>query len=532
MINSLYTAKSGLSTSKYSVDVTSNNIANENTTGYVKRTVNTSELPELENDIGNGVSFDGVTRNTNVYLYDKLVSQNSLASYYEQEDSILSNLEIMFSETESSGFSTTLSTFFNSIESLRADSTNLIYQNDLATQAQSLVDGLQSLNDELNSALDTTTQQLEDQVDTVNNILEQIVYLNKQIVESNTDSNDLLDKRDALEKELSNYVDIEIDRDSETYNLKIAGVNVIFNNTNLHEVSISENNIAQKDIYNSSDLDDSNFSDGDEISIVLNGTTTLTLSANVSGTTENELKNQIINEINTNSKFSDYTAYLDSSNNLVIKSNIEGEEGEFDIAISVNNSEISKSANSKEASNSVSLAVYNNELSLTGGSLKAITQELTSSTSNIYAYKNSLDSFAKALVDTVNSSSETPLFKGSSVDTLSFDKDSITSLTNEDLENLAEIQWNENITIGNISTSFSEFYQNLLVTVSSNVENNNFKLESQNAIVNSLESTYNNLTKVDPDEEMINLLQYQAAYEANAKVITAVDEMLQTLLNM
>ena len=532
MINSLYTAKSGLTTSKYSVDVTSNNIANENTTGYVKRTVNTSELPELENDIGNGVSFDGVTRNTNVYLYDKLVSQNSLASYYEQEDSILSNLEIMFSETESSGFSTTLSTFFNSIESLRADSTNLIYQNDLATQAQSLVDGLQSLNDELNSALDTTTQQLEDQVDTVNNILEQIVYLNKQIVQSNTASNDLLDKRDALEKELSNYVDIEIDRTSDTYNLKIAGVNVIFNNTNLHEVSISENNIAQKDIYNSSDLDDSNFSDGDEISIVLNGTTTLTLSANVSGATENELKNQIINEINTNSKFSDYTAYLDSSNNLVIKSNIEGEEGKFDIAISVNNSEISKNANSKEASNSVSLAVYNNKLSLTGGSLKAITQELTSSTSNIYAYKNSLDSFAKALVDTVNSSSETPLFKGSSVDTLSFDKDSITSLSNEDLESLAKIQWNKNITIGNTSTSFSEFYQNLLVTVSSNVENNNFKLESQNAIVNSLESTYNNLTKVDPDEEMINLLQYQAAYEANAKVITAVDEMLQTLLAM
>ena len=172
MINSLYTAKSGLSTSKYSVDVTSNNIANENTAGYVKRTVNTSELPELENDIGNGVSFDGVTRNTSVYLYDKLVSQTNVASYYEQEDSILSNLEIMFSETETSGLSTTLSTFFNSVESLRADSTNLIYQNDLATQAQSLVDGLQTLNDELNDALDTTTQKLEDQVDTVNNILE------------------------------------------------------------------------------------------------------------------------------------------------------------------------------------------------------------------------------------------------------------------------------------------------------------------------------------------------------------------------
>ena len=533
MINSLYIAQSGLNASKYSVDVTSNNIANENTAGYVKRTVNTSELPELENDIGNGVSFDGVTRNTSVYLYDKLVSQSSLSSYYEQENSTLSEIEIMFSETETSGLSTTLSNLFDSIESLRTNSSSSIYQNEVSTQAQILVDGLQSLNSGLDDAFNSTIEEFEDQVDSVNNILKQIVYLNEQMIQSNTASNDLLDKRDALEKELSNYVDIEIDRTSDTYNLKIAGVNVIFNNTNLHEVSISENNIAQKNIYNSSDLDDSNFSDGDEISIVLNGTTTLTLSASVSGTDENELKNQIINEINTNSKFSDYTAYLDSSKNLVIKSNIEAEEGEFDISISVATNEISKNTNSVEAQNNVSLAVYNNKLSLTGGSLKAITQELTSSTSNIYSYKNSLDEFAKALVDTVNSSSQTPLFKGSSVDTLSFEKDNITSLTSEDLENLAKIQWDKSLTIGVTSnTSFSEFYQNLLVTVSSNVENNNFKLESQNTIVNSLESTYNNLTKVDSDEEMINLLQYQAAYEANAKVITAVDEMLQTLLAM
>ncbi|MDD2887542.1 MAG: flagellar basal body rod C-terminal domain-containing protein [Aliarcobacter sp.] len=533
MMDSLYIAQSGLNTSRYAVDVTSNNIANENTDGYIKRVVNTSEISGLESDIGNGVSFDGVTRSSSVYLYDKLVSQSSMASYYDQENSILSNVEIMFSETETSGLSTTLSSYFDSVESLRSDPTNLIYQSDLSTQAQSLVDGLQSINNELNDTLDTTTQQLNDQVDTVNNILEQIVYLNKQMLQNNTASNDLLDKRDSLEKELSNYVDIEVDRDSSTYNLKVGGVSVIFNNTNLHEVSVSENNIAQKDIYNSSDLDDSNFSDGDEISITLNNTTTLTLSANVSGSSENELKQQIVDAINTNSNFSNYTAYLDTSNNLIIKSNEAGEEGKFDISISAGGTDISKNSSSVEAENNVSLAVYNNKLSLTGGSLKAITQELTSSTSNIYSYKNSLDEFAKALVDTVNSSSQTPLFKGSSVDSLSFIEDNVSSLSSNDLENLAKIQWDKSLTIGGTSnTSFSEFYQNLLVTVSSNVENNNFKLESQNAIVNSLQSAYDNITKVDPDQEMINLLQYQSAYEANAKVITAVDEMLQTLLAM
>ena len=130
--------------------------------------------------------------------------------------------------------------------------------------------------------------------------------------------------------------------------------------------------------------------------------------------------------------------------------------------------------------------------SLSSGSLKAITQELTSSTSNLYSYKESLDDFAKALVDYTSSNSSVKLFNGTDVNSLSFNENIISSLSDDDLENLAQLQWDENISIGTSNTSFSEFYQNLLVTISSNVENNNFKLESQNAIVNSLESTYNN----------------------------------------
>ena len=224
-------------------------------------------------------------------------------------------------------------------------------------------------------------------------------------------------------------MDVEVDRTSDTYNLKIAGVNVIFNNTNLHEVSI-----------------DADFSD--------------------------------LDNLNT------------------------------------------------------SLMIYNNKLNLSSGSLKSLKENLTTQTSNISSYKQSLDDFAKALVDYTTANSNTSIFSGTNVSTLAFEENNVSSLTDTDLENLAQIQWDEDVSIGSTTTSFSEFYQNLLVTISSDVENNNFKLESQDSIVNSLETTYNNLTKVDQDQEMINLLQYQAAYEANAKVITAVDEMLQTLLNM
>ena len=81
-------------------------------------------------------------------------------------------------------------------------------------------------------------------------------------------------------------------------------------------------------------------------------------------------------------------------------------------------------------------------------------------------------------------------------------------------------------------TSFSTFYQELRVRIADDRENVRFRLESQNAVTESLQNNYDKLTKVDKDNEMIELMKYQAAYEANAKLITVIDEMLQTILGM
>lgn len=536
MIDSLYTAKSGLSVARSAVDVTSNNIANENTEAYKKRTVDVSEISSLEDNIGNGVSFDGVSRTTNEYLYTQLTQQNSLMEYYNQEDLISSNIETMFSETDSSGLSITIGDFFNDLESLRSDPNSSVYEQQLESQSELLVNNISSLYEELDEIESSTYTLLEDQVSSINDILEEIVYLNEKIVGSSTSSNDLLDKRDALEEELSKYVDFQIDTSSSKYNLEIAGVSAIFNNTNLHEVSINETYIAQKDIYSSTSLQDSNINSSDEITLTLNNTTSITISANPDLTSDDyDFKNQIVDEINNNSEFNELSAYLDTSNNLIITSTKEGEESKFDLAITINDVEIEKNDNSIEGSDEISISIYNETLSLESGSIKSLTNNLSTTTSIISSYKSSLDDFANALVEEFNENSSTSMFLGSSVSTLSFVQNSISDLSSDDLESLAQIQWSDEINIDSNSdatTSFSEFYQNLLVSVSSHVENNDFKLDSQKSIVNSLESTYNELTKVDTDEEMINLLQYQAAYEANAKIITTVDEMLQTLLNM
>lgn len=427
MVNSLYTAQSGLSTSRYAIDTVSNNIANENTEGYKKRVVNTSEINLDDNSVGKGVSFDGVSRTTNQYLYTQLLNQTSQQEYLSQEDETLSQIEILFSETDSSGLSIALSDFFESIENLRSDPSNEIYKADFENQSSLLVSSMQDLYGDLETIEESISTQLSNEVDFINKTLEQIVYINEQIELNSDTNNSLLDKRDALEMQLNEYVDIEVDSSDDNYKLSIGGATAIFNNTNLHEVSIVEED------------------------------------------------------------------------------------------------------------NSVSIAIYNNEINISGGSVKSLVNNLSEDTSSIYSTMQSLDDFAVALIDEMNANSTTALYSGTSVNTMSFDSSAINDLTTIKLEALAQIQWGDDYNIESTSTnttSFSEFYQSLRVEISSNVENNAFKLEAQETVVQSLTTTFDNQTKVDSDEEMINLLQYQAAYEANAKVITVVDEMLQTLLNM
>jgi flagellar hook-associated protein 1 FlgK len=57
------------------------------------------------------------------------------------------------------------------------------------------------------------------------------------------------------------------------------------------------------------------------------------------------------------------------------------------------------------------------------------------------------------------------------------------------------------------------------------------KLDATTALVSSVEGQRQETSGVSIDEEMTNLLKYQRAYEAAARVITAADEMLDTLIN-
>jgi flagellar hook-associated protein 1 FlgK len=51
-------------------------------------------------------------------------------------------------------------------------------------------------------------------------------------------------------------------------------------------------------------------------------------------------------------------------------------------------------------------------------------------------------------------------------------------------------------------------------------------------VLNSLQQRFNDASGVNVDEEMANLLTLQNSYAANARVVSAIKEMLDALIQM
>ena len=249
MLDILNVAQTGLQASQVQVEGVMNNLANEHTAGYKSRVVDVSELEHLDSRItGRGVMVDSVSRVTNVYMYQNLVKEESKLSSLTELDVMLNDIESIFYETDDSGFSADLNRYFQSIENLKTSPQNEIYKDDLKNNASIIVEDLKKLYESIEQRETSTLHRAEDTVEEINNILKSIGTVSQQIVDSIEVPNDLLDKRDALEKELAKYIDIEIFRE-DSYELKIGGVTAVRFDTNVHALNLVENYSPQIDKY-------------------------------------------------------------------------------------------------------------------------------------------------------------------------------------------------------------------------------------------------------------------------------------------
>ncbi|ACL70463.1 flagellar hook-associated protein FlgK [Halothermothrix orenii] len=96
-------------------------------------------------------------------------------------------------------------------------------------------------------------------------------------------------------------------------------------------------------------------------------------------------------------------------------------------------------------------------------------------------------------------------------------------------EAIAELQ--NALTMSGNKSTFNEFYTSIISGLGVEAEKANMMYDNQEVMINNLENKQASISGVSLDEEMANMIKFQQAYNAAAKMVSKVDEMLNTLIN-
>jgi flagellar hook-associated protein 1 len=100
--------------------------------------------------------------------------------------------------------------------------------------------------------------------------------------------------------------------------------------------------------------------------------------------------------------------------------------------------------------------------------------------------------------------------------------------SNGNLANLSAIQ-NQTIIAGATPTTY---YGNIVFSVGNDVSNGTAELQSSKLVLQQLQDQRGSISGVSLDEEAANMTRYQQAYDAAAHIVTTVNQMLETVINM
>lgn len=78
----------------------------------------------------------------------------------------------------------------------------------------------------------------------------------------------------------------------------------------------------------------------------------------------------------------------------------------------------------------------------------------------------------------------------------------------------------------------SDYYSGIVYAVGNDVSNTSAELTSAQLVLNQLQDQRGSISGVSLDEEAANTLQYQQAYNAAAKVVTTIDDLMTTVITM
>jgi len=479
----------GMAAQQLSQNTTGHNVANASTAGYSRQTVNLVTTTPQQIYTANGMSMAGtgvttasITRARDFLVDTQYWQQNATKSYWSTQSDVLSKTENVFNDTTNTGIENSIELFQTALGTLAGNPSETSTRAAAREAGSALVETLQTSGNELITQANDASTRIETQVIQVNSYSKQIAALNKQIVTqeaAGATSNDLRDQRDKLVDELSALTQVNVSEDKAgAYTVILAGGGIPLVQGDYATVLTVGHEKNTPYGYDTTKI------------TTMNGTIDVNFK-NGSIASLTDLRDTTING---------YLTKLDAMAQSLMQDFNEQHKQGLTNDVTTNG---------------------DNFFGVTGADYTDTTQYPTNQvppTSWLSQLKVNEDFYGTDGLNLIAASGATAV--GSA------DGSNATVLANW----LVDDPSTSSASLG--SNSLSSYYSSIVSAVGVQSQQSQNMTTNQTVIFDAVETTRESTSGVSMDEELSNMIKFQQAYGACAKMLTTMDAMLETLLNI
>lgn len=220
-------ARKGLRAAQVNLELSAHNIANANTEGFTRQQAIQRAIPPTmavslfettaATRIGGGVDIQEIRQIRDGFLDLQFRRENKGLGEWEVKKNTLSYIEAIFNEPSDSGISTAINEFFNSLQSLSMNPEDATTRAAVQQRALALTETIRDVYIKLEGLQSELNQNIIFKVQDINSYATRIAALNEQIFNfevTGRKANDLRDERNLLLDGLSKLVDVNVFEDS------------------------------------------------------------------------------------------------------------------------------------------------------------------------------------------------------------------------------------------------------------------------------------------------------------------------------
>jgi flagellar hook-associated protein 1 len=501
----LETARRGMFTQQSALHTTGHNISNANTPGYTRQRINFEQTepypsaslnrPQIPGQVGTGVKAGSIQRVRESFLDVQYRGENNKLGYWETRAEAYNKLEEVLNEPSDSGLAKTMDQFWQSLQDLAVNPTNpgarsVVRQRGIAVAEtfNYLHNSLSSIQRDLKNEISVTEKE-------INSITYQISKINGQIADVEPHGylpNDLYDERDRLIDQLSSLVNIKVD----------------YTSSGGESLKMSDGQAVIKIVSDS----------GKELGILVSGDRHNEITMNFDGPEESVGTVSIgqsefnYTELNSTGKLKalvDSYGYENGGKVTGVYSDMLTELDNLAYTFATKFNDVHKEgmstndiANKTKAKNPFFADAENTVIQRKG---------FASRIEIAQAIENSLDNIATA------------------------DGSSIAGATIGDATNILKlaniINEKYDYALDNEQANFRNYYEGVIGGMAVKSQETVRLTQNSGSLREAVEGRRKSVSSVSLDEEMTNMIQFQHAYNASARMITLQDEMLDKIIN-